>query len=189
MSIDWWVAGALAVLFCLWILIEYFNPRRGADHALVFALEFTYWNAPSEADGTEVVARPTLTVFLDADLAASSYEGINIIEGGLWFFAADGSPLEAVFSEQPSVNPDQLTYRAGKYFLRPGSRKSLREVIIDRSVAPRMVVRIAASNSVARDYGWEDAEEVRWRVERYLEAAIPDLAKPIEFEFVADLGG
>jgi hypothetical protein len=150
---------------------------------LVFALEFTYWDARPESDGTEVIARPNLDAFSTAVLAASSNEGINIVEGDLWFFAADGSPLEAVFSERPYVDAERLKYFTGKYSLQAGHGKTLREMISDRSYRdPQIIVRLADSNEVAQKYGWSDVEEMKSNVDQALSDAVPDLTKLVEFE-------
>jgi hypothetical protein len=57
------------------------------DPSLVFALAYTCWDAPSES-GVEAVMIPTLYAFADAALAASSNEGLSIVEGDLSFLAA-----------------------------------------------------------------------------------------------------
>jgi hypothetical protein len=158
-----------------------------ADPTLVFALEFTYWDAPPESGTTEVITTPTLNAFANASLAVSSNEGLNIVEGDLWFFAADGSPLEATFSEQPYVDVERLRYFAGKYSLQAGRGKTLREMISDvlSDVLPqcaKIIVRVATSNEVARDHGWTDVETMKNSVNQALEAAVPDMAKVIDFD-------
>jgi len=152
---------------------------------LVFSLHFTYWDDPREPDGTNIVARPALEAFADAALAAASNEGLGIMEGDLWFFAADGSPLEAVFSEQPYVDTERLKYFAGRYSLQPGTGKTLREIIADRCPAvPQIIVKNARSEATARRNGWSTVEEVKSKVREALHAAVPDLAKSAEFEVV-----
>jgi hypothetical protein len=158
-----------------------------ADPTLVFALEFTYWDAPPESGTTEVITTPTLNAFANAALAASSNEGLNIVEGDLWFFAADGSPLEAAFSEQPYVNVERLKYFAGKYSLQAGRGETLREMISDvlPLVPPqcaKIIVRVATSNDVAREHGWPDVETMKMCVDQALEATLPDMAKLIDFD-------
>ena len=155
--------------------------------ALVFALEISYWDAPPESGSTETIAKPDLEVFSNAVLAAASNEGINIAEGDLWFFAADGSPLEAVFSERPYVDTERLKYLAGKYALQAGCGKPLRESIWDiLSEVPmpgaQIVVRVANSNEVAREHGWSDVDAMKSSIEQALEAAVPDLINLVVFE-------
>ncbi len=52
-------------------------------------------------------------------------EGLSIVEGDWLFFAADGSPLEAYFSEPARIFPEKNTYTNGKYSLRPTSGERL----------------------------------------------------------------
>ena len=54
-----------------------------ADHTLVFALEITFWDAPTESGSMEVIAKPALEAISNAALAASSNEGIRLVEGDL----------------------------------------------------------------------------------------------------------
>jgi hypothetical protein len=165
----------------------------GADMTnttLVFALQLSYWDASPESASTEVRANPDLEVFSNTTLAAASKEGINIVEGDLWFFAADGSPLEAVFSEQPYVDNERLKYFAGKYSLHAGRGKTLRQMISNvlsdyPPLGEKIIVRVAASDEVAQKYGWSDVEEMRSNVDQALEAAVPDLAKLVEFDLLA----
>jgi hypothetical protein len=150
---------------------------------LVFSLEFTSWDAPPESGGTEVIVKPTLEAFSNAALAASSHEGINIVEGDLWFFAADGSPLEAVFSEQPYFDSKRSEYFAGIYCLRAGRGKTLREMVLEGYPADApIIVRVATSNEAAQRYGWTDVEEMKNKVNQALEGALPDLTGLFDFE-------
>ena len=61
--------------------------------SITFALEVGYYESVAEAEaGKEVVlATPRLEVFFSASIAAAKKEGLNIVEGDLWFFAFDGS--------------------------------------------------------------------------------------------------
>src|SRR5262249_9622009 len=90
------------------------------NNALVFALEIGYRDAVPDADNSDVLATPTLYAFSNAAVAAASNEGLTIVEGDLWFFASEGSPLEALFSEQPYVYPDRPSYFPGRYSLQAG---------------------------------------------------------------------
>ena len=154
---------------------------------LVFALAIRHWDAPPESGSARVIAKPDLAAFANEAVAAASNEGINVVEGDLWFFAADGSPLEAVFSEPPYVDAERLTYFAGTYSLRAGRgmtlRRMLSEILSDNPVrGARIAVRIATSNDVAQQHGWPNALAMESDLEQALEAAIPDLAKLIVFE-------
>ena len=158
-----------------------------ATLTLVFALQITYWDAPPDSGCADIIAKPTLETFSDAALAASSKEGINIVEGDLWFFAADGSALEAVFSEQPYVDPERLRYFAGKYSLQTGHGKTLREMISDiLSDVPmsnaQILVLGTPSDEWVHEHGWSDAETMRSQIKQALEVAVPDLAMLSVFE-------
>jgi hypothetical protein len=152
------------------------------DTMLVFSLHFSYWDDPPGSDGTSIIAKPTLEAFADAAVAAASNEGLSIVEGDLWFFLADGSPLEAVFSEQPYVDTKRLRYFAGAYSLQPGHGKTLREIIAERCPPiPQIIVRSAPSDEAARRHGWSSVGELKSKVEKALEAAIPDLSGDLEW--------
>lgn len=59
----------------------------------------------------------TLMVFPTERDAISFCEGWDVSEGGWLFFAADGSPMEAVFSEPASKSGWVISH--GRYSLRP----------------------------------------------------------------------
>jgi hypothetical protein len=58
----------------------------------------------------------TLTVFSDEKEAISYCEGFDVSQGGWLFFAADGSPLEPLFSVPASEPGFVITH--GRYSLR-----------------------------------------------------------------------
>jgi hypothetical protein len=55
--------------------------------------------------------------------------GLDVAEGGVLFFAANGSPLVPVFSEPARMNHDTNTYTNGVYSLTPGSGRTLQDVL------------------------------------------------------------
>jgi hypothetical protein len=59
----------------------------------------------------------TLTVFPDESAAIGYCEGWDVSEGGWLFFAADGCPMEPIFSEPASKNGWVISH--GHYSLRP----------------------------------------------------------------------
>jgi hypothetical protein len=59
----------------------------------------------------------TLMVFPDERAAIGYCEGWDVSEGGWLFFAADGSPMEAVFSSPAFKSGFVITH--GRYSLRP----------------------------------------------------------------------
>jgi hypothetical protein len=157
--------------------------------SVTFALEIGYYDCVAEADaGKEVVlATPRLEVFFSASIAAAEKEGLNIVEGDLWFFASDGSPLKARFSKEPYVDTDRKKYFPGVYSLQPGSGEKLQGVIaklLAKNPSPhtRIVVRVPATDESARGYGWSDAGSMKAGIEQALKIFPSDMAKRIVFE-------
>jgi hypothetical protein len=158
-------------------------------NASVFGLEIGYYDSVAEADaGKEVVlATPRLEVFFSASIAAAKKEGLTIVEGDLWLFAFDGSPLKACFSKQPYVDTDRRKYFAGVYTLQPGYGEKLQDVIaklIAKNPSPhtQIVVRVPATNESARGYGWSDIKAMKDGIEHALKILPSDMAKRIVFE-------
>jgi len=157
--------------------------------SVTFGLEIGYYDSVAEADaGREVVlATPQLDVFFSASIAAAKKEGLNIVEGDLWFFAFDGSPLKACFSKEPYVDTDRNKYFPGVYSLQPGRGEKLQDVIaklIAKNPSPhtRIVVRVPATNESARGYGWSDIKAMKDGIEHALKILPSDMAKRIVFE-------
>jgi hypothetical protein len=157
--------------------------------SVTFGLEIGYYDSVAEADaGKEVVlATPQLDVFFSASIAAAKKEGLNIVEGDLWFFAFDGSPLKACFSKEPYVDTDRKKYFSGVYSLQPGRGEKLQDVIaklIAKNPSPhtRIVVRVPATNESARGYGWSDIKAMKDGIEHALKILPSDMAKRIVFE-------
>jgi len=157
--------------------------------SVTFGLEIGYYDSVAEADaGKEVVlATPQLDVFFSASIAAAKKEGLNIVEGDLWFFAFDGSPLKACFSKEPYVDTDRNKYFPGVYSLQPGRGEKLQDVIaklIAKNPSPhtRIVVRVPATNESARGYGWSDIKAMKDGIEHALKILPSDMAKRIVFE-------
>jgi len=160
-----------------------------ANASVTFGLEIGYYDSVAEADaGKEVVlATPHLDVFFSASIAAAKKEGLNIVEGDLWFFAFDGSPLKACFSKEPYVDTDRNKYFPGVYSLQPGRGEKLQDVIaklIAKNPSPhtRIVVRVPATNESARGYGWSDIKAMKDGIEHALKILPSDMAKRIVFE-------
>ena len=155
----------------------------------VFGLEIGYYDSVAEADaGKEVIlATPRLEVFFSASIAAAKKEGLNILEGDLWFFAFDGSPLKARFSKEPYVDTDRKKYFPGEYSLQPGCGEKLQEVIAkliakNPSSHTRIIVRVPATNEYARGYGWSDIKTMKDGIEHALKILPSDMAKRVVFE-------
>lgn len=70
-----------------------------------------------------------LHVFPDAAVAIGYCEGFDVANGGWQFFSADGTALEAVFSEP--ARKFAFTVSHGVYELRPGSGATLRDRFAD----------------------------------------------------------
>jgi hypothetical protein len=157
--------------------------------SVTFGLEIGYYDSAAEADASKevVLATPQLDVFFTASIAAAKKEGLNMVEGGLWFFAFDGSPLKACFSKEPYVDTDRKKYFLGEYSLQPGCGEKLQEVIaklIAKNPSPhtRIIVRVPATNESARGYGWSDIKAMKDGIEHALKILPSDMAKRIVFE-------
>lgn len=59
--------------------------------------------------------------------AIEQTRGINVVEKDTFFFAADGSPLEARFSKPAHFDSDGKTYTNGVYSLLPGTGRTLQD--------------------------------------------------------------
>jgi hypothetical protein len=157
--------------------------------SVTFALQIGYYDSVADADaGKEIVlATPQLEVFFSASYAAAKKEGLNIVEGDLWVFASDGSPLKACFSKGPYVDTDRKKYFPGVYSLEPGCGEKLQDVIakvIATNPSPdaRIVVRVPATNESAQGHGWSDIEAMRDGIEEALKIFPSDMAKRFVFE-------
>lgn len=157
--------------------------------SITFGLKIGYYDSVVESDaGKEVIlATPQLEVFYSAGSAVAEKEGIDIVEGDQWFFACDGSPLEACFSEKPHVDTERNKYFPGIYLLQPGPGKKLRDVIakiIGENPSPhtRIVVRMPNTDESAQKYGWLDVKTMKEGVEHALKILPSDMAKRIVFE-------
>jgi hypothetical protein len=157
--------------------------------SITFSLEIGYYDSLAEADAGKEVVLPTprLEVFFSAGIAATYREGLDIVEGDLWFFAFDGSPLEACFSKEPYVDTDRKKYFPGVYSLRPGTGDKLQDVIAkliagNPSPHTQIVVCIPATNESAHEHGWSDMKAMKDGVEQALKILPPDLAKRVVFE-------
>ena len=53
--------------------------------------------------------------------------GINVVEQDTFFFASDGSPLEARFSKPAHFHSDGQSYTNGVYSLEPGTGRTLQD--------------------------------------------------------------
>lgn len=157
--------------------------------SITFGLEIGYYDSLAEADAGKEVVLPTpqLEVFFSASFAAAKKEGLTIVEGDLWFFAFDGSPLKACFSKKPYIDFDKKTYFRGVYSLQPGCGEKLQDVIaklIANNPSPhtQIIVRIPATNESARGYGWPDIKSMKGEIEQALKILPSDMAKRIVFE-------
>jgi hypothetical protein len=162
------------------------------DAVIVFSLDTYYYTLP---DDPEAVTRfiPHLDVYRSAADAAANREGMEIVEtlagyDGLWFFAADGSPLEAHFSQRPYFDKDKPTYFPGVYSLHSGTGENLLDAIwkvIEKNekLAPgvRIEVAIAGTNEAAKHFGWSDTIAMKEGVGRALEILPADMRARVVF--------
>jgi hypothetical protein len=157
--------------------------------SVTFGLEIDSYDSVAEADAGKEIVLPTpqLEVFFSASIAAANKEGLNIVEGDLWFFAFDGSPLKACFSKEPYVDTDRRKYFPGVYSLQPGFGEKLQEVIaklIAKNPSPhtQIIVRVPATNESAQRYGWSDIKAMKDGIGHALKILPSDMAKRIVFE-------
>lgn len=156
---------------------------------IVFSLETGIYDSTAVEDaGKEVVLwTPQLGIFYSADFAAKNRYGLDIVEGDLRFFAADGSPLEANFSVEPRFNSNN-TFFPGIYTLKSGTGINLQTALKDRiaaNVSPhaRIKVRTPKSNdSAANGWGWPDAATMRAGIVVALSILPEELAQRVDFE-------
>lgn len=157
--------------------------------SVTFGLEIGYYDSAVEGEaGKEVVlATPRLEVFFSGSIAAAKREGLDVVEGDLWFFAFDGSPLEARFSKEPYVDAERNRYFPGVYSLQPGCGEKLQDVIaklISKNPSPhtQIIVDLPATNESAQGYGWSDIKAMKNGIEHALKILPPDMAKRVVFE-------
>jgi len=159
------------------------------DASITFALEIGYYDSVAEADAGKEVVLPTpqLGIFSSASIAAAKKEGLTLVEGDLWFFAFDGSPLKAYFSKKPYVGANRNRYFAGEYSLQPGSGEKLQDVIaklIASNPSPhtQIIVRVPATDESAREFGWSDIKSMKDGIQDALRILPSDMAKRVVYE-------
>jgi hypothetical protein len=160
--------------------------------SVVFSLDTRCWDF-DEGDESEPLRTPELGVYRSAAHAAADRIGLEIVEtldghADLWFFAADGVPLEAHFSQQPYIDFERNTYFAGVYSLHLGSGTNVFDAIAkiiasnhDRSTQARIVVWIASTDEDAKDFGWPTPEAMKDGVARALRILPPDMQRRLIF--------
>ena len=72
-----------------------------------------------------------IEVFDTSEEAIKRCSGIEIAEGDWLFFAGDGAPLAAVFSQEPYVDSKRNVYGNGTYALAAGSGVNLLDWLFD----------------------------------------------------------
>ena len=164
------------------------------DAPIVFSLDTRYYAASEDPEPVTLYI-PHLDVYRSAADAAANREGMEIVEtlngdDDLWLFAADGSPLEAHFSQEPHFNwdRDRPTYFAGVYSLHPGTGGNLLDAIrkvIDRNKelaqGVRIEVAIPGTNEAAKRFGWPDTVGMKEGVERSLQILPADMRARVVF--------
>ncbi len=71
----------------------------------------------------------SLTTYATIEEAIEQTPGMDVAEGGVPFFAADGSPLAPEFSEPARMYHDTNTYTNGVYSLALGTGRTLQDVL------------------------------------------------------------
>lgn len=150
--------------------------------SITFSLEIGFYDPAEKGDREDCHVTPQLGIYCSAADATADREGLDIVEGDLWFYAADGSLMQAQFSEEPYVSADKPTYFPGIYGLHPGSGEPLLHAIAriiaengDSSPRTRIVVSMAATDEVAKQFGWPDMAAMKEGVKRALRILPPDM--------------
>jgi len=166
----------------------------------VFRLQTGYWDF-DKGDEDKPFRTPELGVYGSAADAAADNEGLSIVEtlagyDDLWFFAVDGSPLEAQFSQQPYINFEKNTYFRGVYSLHPGSGTNLVDAMAEiiasnqeRSPQARIAVWVASTDEAAKEFGWSTSEAMKEGVVLALRILPPGLQKRFIFAKLPYSGG
>lgn len=133
----------------------------------------------------ETLCIPKLRFFSSAERAAACCEGIDIVEGDLWFFGSDGAPLKATFSEEAFIDRDK--YFPGVYSLKPGSGNSLYEELIkiltgNSSAGSWIALYAAHTDNFAQQNGWPDSATMHADIREVLESLPPHMLNFIRFE-------
>ena len=147
----------------------------------VFALDVGFWDS---ADGT-TLATPQLDPYSSAAAAAATREGLDIVEGDLWFFSSDGSPLQAQFSQEPKVDTGKGTYFPGVYTLQPAAGENLNGTlskIINGKAGAQVIVWIASTDKTAQKNGWKDLAAMKSAVDAALQNLTLDMAMRVLFK-------
>jgi hypothetical protein len=149
--------------------------------ATVFALEVGHW----DYTGTpETLATPHLSLYFSSACAAERREGLNIVEGDLWFFDSNGAPLEARFSKEPYIDQVRNRYFKGEYTLVPGRGISLPDSLLKWLTDPRARIRVwqPADDESAKFFGWPDVDALRQCTAQALDILPSDLRVRVAFE-------
>ncbi len=176
------------------------NTTHTENASVVFSLNTGNWDFDESRDD-EPLRTPELGVYRSAANAAADNEGLSIVEtlagdDDLWFFAVDGSPLEAQFSQQPYINFEKNEYFRGVYSLHLGSGTNLFDAIAkiiatnqERSPQARIAVWIASTDEAAKGFGWSTSEAMKEGVVLALRILPPDLQKRLIFAKLPYSGG
>ena len=174
-------------------------PKPHIDNvSVVFGFNSGTWDFDESSD--EPLRTPELSIYSTAADAAADNEGLSIVEtlngyDDLWFFAQDGSPLEAHFSQQPYINFEKNEYFRGVYSLHPGSGTTLFDAITrviesnhDRSSQARIAVWIAGADETAKKFGWSSPEAMKQGVVLALRLLPQDMQGRLIYARMSDSG-
>lgn len=156
------------------------------NQSVTFSLDIRPFDSCDEHDAGEVLETPLLGVYYSADEAAADRIGLEIVEGDLWFFACDGSPLAAEFSKEPYFNNDN-TFFPGTYSLKRGAsgdglvRFLAKLVDQNRSPHTQIIVWIATRDETANRFGWSNIQTMAEGVTHALQILPPDMLRRVVF--------
>lgn len=158
----------------------------------VISLEIRFFDSEAPEDrGQEVgIPIPCLHFYLSAAQATEQVEEINIVEGDIWFFAADGAPLEASFSQMPVVTADKGIYFPGIYNLVSGDGDSLQQFLADDELAEREIIAyLPGTEAYAQACGWTGPKAANKAIAAVLESLPPKMAERFRFRMWPPPGG
>ncbi|MBI1214856.1 MAG: hypothetical protein GC185_03440 [Alphaproteobacteria bacterium] len=156
--------------------------------SIIFALRTAFRDAENlkAGSGDAVLAVPHITPYASTLSAVADIEGLEIAEGGVALFAAEGAPLHAVFSERPYVEDARNRYFAGVYTLHKGDGEGL-TVAINRILSGNggedgpVHVLMPDTDEGAQDGGWPALSFMKADVEKALKMLPPELERRIVF--------
>lgn len=99
------------------------------EMSFVFSLEYKFYDLDDGSGNDNLISLPYITVYPSRDLAIKNIEGINFLEGDIWVFLCDGTPLKPSFIKEPYIHADKLKYFPGEYTLTLSEGERLQDIV------------------------------------------------------------